>query len=72
MIAWRELGGPTTAVPAKFGYGTSLIRDLVPHELGGSVDLVFASDGVCCTIGIPARLIHDNEEESLTKPVSAQ
>jgi len=72
MIAWREVGGPTTAVPAKFGYGTSLIRDLVPHELDGSVDLVFASDGVCCTIGIPARLIHDNEEESLTKPVSAQ
>ena len=72
MIAWREVGGPTTAVPAKFGYGTSLIRDLVPHELGGSVDLVFAPHGVCCTIEIPARLTHDNEEESLTKPVSAQ
>jgi PAS domain S-box-containing protein len=67
MIAWRELGGPTTAAPAKSGYGTSLIRDLVPHELGGSVDLVFAPHGVCCTIEIPARLTHDNEEESLTE-----
>jgi PAS domain S-box-containing protein len=53
MIVWRELGGPTTAAPAQFGYGTSLIRDLIPHELGGSVDLVFASSGVRCTIEIP-------------------
>ena len=65
MIVWREFGGPTTAAPAQFGYGTSLIRDLIPHELGGSVDLVFAPDGVCCTIGIPIRLIDNNEEESL-------
>lgn len=71
-IIWRESGGPATAAPAQFGYGTSLIRDLVPHELGGSVDLVFASGGVCCTIGIPARLIDNNADEPLTKPVSVQ
>jgi hypothetical protein len=27
--------------------------DDFPHELGGRVDLVFASDGVCCNIEIP-------------------
>jgi PAS domain S-box-containing protein len=52
-IAWRELGGPPTSVPTRMGYGTSLIRDLIPHELGGTVDLAFKSDGVCCTIEIP-------------------
>ena len=36
------------------GYGTGLIRDLVPHELGGKVDLVFDSGGVICRIEIPA------------------
>jgi len=35
------------------GYGTSLIRDLIPHELGGTVDLVMGPDGVRCTIVIP-------------------
>jgi len=35
------------------GYGTSLIRDLIPHELGGTVDLVIAREGVRCTIVIP-------------------
>jgi PAS domain S-box-containing protein len=53
VIEWRECGGPAIRVPIQSGYGTSLIRDLIPHELGGTVDLVFASEGVCCQIEIP-------------------
>ncbi len=52
-ISWRELGGPPIAAPVQSGYGSNLIRDLIPHELGGTVDLVFASDGACCKIEIP-------------------
>jgi two-component sensor histidine kinase len=52
-IAWRETGGPPVAPSAQSGYGTSLIRDLIPHELGGTVDLVIAPEGVRCTIVIP-------------------
>jgi PAS domain S-box-containing protein len=54
-ITWREIGGPPTTAPAQFSYGSGLIRDLIPHELGGTVDLVFSSDGVCCKIEIPLR-----------------
>jgi PAS domain S-box-containing protein len=54
-ITWRELGSPPIAAPVQSGYGSSLIRDLIPHELGGTVDLEFASDGVCCKIEIPLR-----------------
>ena len=54
-ITWREIGGPLIAAPAQCGYGSSLIRDLIPHELGGTVDLAFLSDGVCCKIEIPLR-----------------
>jgi two-component sensor histidine kinase len=53
LFDWRELGGPPVAADASSGYGTSLIRDLIPHELGGTVDLVFAPDGVNCKIEIP-------------------
>jgi PAS domain S-box-containing protein len=49
----RETGGPLTVTPAQSGYGTSLIRELIPHELGGTVDLAFAPAGVSCTIQIP-------------------
>jgi PAS domain S-box-containing protein len=52
-FVWRELGGPRVAKEVPPGYGTHLIRDLIPHELGGTVDLDFASDGVSCKIEIP-------------------
>jgi len=39
--------------PTQSGYGTNLIRELIPHELGGKVDLVFAAEGACCRIEIP-------------------
>jgi PAS domain S-box-containing protein len=52
-LVWQERDGPTVKSEAQSGYGTSLIRNLIPHELGGKVDLVFASDGVSCRIEIP-------------------
>jgi len=52
-ITWRELGGPPIMAPMRSGYGTSLIRDLVPHELSGTVDLSFPSEGASSRIEIP-------------------
>jgi two-component sensor histidine kinase len=52
-ITWCEVGGESTVAPVRSGYGLSLIRDLIPHELGGTVDLTFPSDGACCKIEIP-------------------
>jgi two-component sensor histidine kinase len=50
VLEWRELRGPRVASKIQSGYGTDLIRDLIPHELGGKVDLVFAQEGVNCRI----------------------
>lgn len=55
IIVWREESGPPVALPSQRGYGTSLICDLIPHELGGTVDLAFPSEGVCCAIEIPLK-----------------
>jgi len=57
IFAWREFGGPPTPVEAKSGYGTRLIRELVPHELGGTVDLEFAADGLSCRIEFPLQQV---------------
>jgi len=51
-ITWRELGGEPIKAPIP-RYGLSLIRDLIPHELGGTVDLKFPPEGACCKIEIP-------------------
>jgi two-component sensor histidine kinase len=60
MIAWSETGGPSVSVPTEYGYGTSLIRELVPHELGGKVDLAFSPGGLSCTIEIPIKEVSSN------------
>jgi two-component sensor histidine kinase len=54
-LVWRELGGPPVASEQPTGYGTNLIRNLIPHELGGTVDLAFAKEGVNCRIEIPIK-----------------
>ena len=56
-IEWREIGGPPVLAPSKSGYGTSIIRELIPYELGGAADLAFASDGLRCRLDIPADCI---------------
>jgi two-component sensor histidine kinase len=54
-LEWRETGGPPIVVPGPPGYGSSVIRELIPYELGGSVDYVFAPDGVRCKVEIPGK-----------------
>ncbi len=53
LIEWHELGGPPVASNTRSSYGTDLIRNLIPYELGGTVDLVFAAEGVNCRIEVP-------------------
>jgi len=53
IFVWRELGGPPVDAAIQSGYGTRLIRDLIPHELEGTVDLIFAVEGVNCRIESP-------------------
>ena len=40
--------------PGRAGYGTSVIRELIPFALGGAVDLAFGRDCVRCRLEIPA------------------
>jgi hypothetical protein len=37
LLEWQEIGGPPIT-PNVSGYGTSVIPDLIPYELGGTVD----------------------------------
>jgi len=54
VLEWRETGGPPVRSPPAIGHGTSVIRELIPYELGGTVDYVLAPDGVRCKLEIPA------------------
>ena len=54
VLEWQEIDGPAVEAPGKLSYGTSTIRDLIPYELGGTVDLALASDGVRCRLELPS------------------
>ena len=54
VFEWQEIGGPPVVALGKPSYGTSTIRDLIPYEFGGTVDLVLAPEGVRCRLELPA------------------
>jgi two-component sensor histidine kinase len=53
VIKWRETGGPLVVSPRKSSYGMQVVRELVPYELGGTVDYVLSSEGAQCQMDIP-------------------
>jgi PAS domain S-box-containing protein len=64
VLEWRETDGPPVVAPSRSGYGTSIIRELIPFELGGKVDLVFASEGIRCRLEIPTDWTSSGVESS--------
>ena len=77
IFKWREIGGPAVVVPKNSGFGTSTIRELIPYEFGGKVDLAFAPSGVQCHLELPSDWLLDNGEHTSTaahdcKPVMPQ
>jgi PAS domain S-box-containing protein len=55
VLEWWETGGPPVAAPNATGYGMSVIRDLIPFELGGAVDYALDREGARCRLEIPAK-----------------
>ena len=57
LLDWVETGGPPCRFPTQPGYGTRAIRNLIPYELAGTVDLAFETDGVRCKIELPSKCL---------------
>jgi PAS domain S-box-containing protein len=53
-IDWQESGGPDVVPPTRAGFGTSIVRELIPYELGGTADFMHLPAGVRCKLQIPA------------------
>jgi PAS domain S-box-containing protein len=65
VFTWRETGGPLVVPPCKSNYGMQVVRELVPYELGGTVDHVLAPEGVRCQMEIPlARLSRGGSQDN--------
>ena len=62
LFEWQEIGGPHIEAPGKPSYGTSTIRDLIPYEFGGAVELLLAPEGVRCRLELPSHWLSNNFE----------
>jgi two-component sensor histidine kinase len=58
VLEWQESDGPIVGASSRTGYGTSVIRDLIPYELGGTANLAFPPEGIRCHLQVPARWLN--------------
>jgi PAS domain S-box-containing protein len=72
VLEWQETGGPPVAAATASGYGTSVIRDLIPYELGGTVDYELAREGARCRLEIPTKWLSDSTRRRPTRSGSDQ
>ena len=56
QIKWHEQGGPPVVTPREASFGTMMVEQAIPHELGGTAELEFRPDGVCVTLDLPERV----------------
>lgn len=54
ILHWQEKNGPPVAPPSRKGFGSRMIERGLAHELEGTVQLDYRSDGVVCTMNIPS------------------
>ena len=55
VIEWRESGVGAVAAPARRGFGSAIIDEMTPSQLGGKVERRFEPDGLVCFIQVPRR-----------------
>jgi two-component system CheB/CheR fusion protein len=53
LFRWRETGVPGGAKEIDGGFGSHLIRQVVPYVLGGSAQLEHTQDGLRCILELP-------------------
>ena len=69
-ISWIELGGPTLAAPKHEGFGSKLIRTTVAHDLGGTVTIDYAPEGLRAKLTVPAARISSAEPVAVRSPAA--
>jgi len=56
-LDWIEAGGPRVTEPTHHGFGSTIIKRSIPHELGGRVTLDYASSGLHAQFVLPSEYI---------------
>jgi two-component sensor histidine kinase len=63
-MRWTESDGPPVVPPTRKGFGSRLIETALAAEFGGGVALVYASNGVICSIRAPLAAIQQEKPDT--------
>ena len=63
LIAWREAGGPPVKAPTRRGFGTTIITQSIPFELGGDADIRYEIGGVEADFCVPEKYLTQGDAE---------
>jgi two-component sensor histidine kinase len=61
VFQWRESGGPSVSPPRIRSFGSRLIENALPRQIGGSGRLEFAADGVRFELIVPVEALKVSE-----------
>ncbi len=66
---WREAGGPAPAGNVSDGFGMTVLKRMVPKDLGGEAELALAPDGLAYRIHFPLdQVILADDEADVRTP----
>lgn len=68
VLDWREKNGPPVAVPARRGFGFSVMVRSVEHALDADVDLAFAESGLNWTMVAPVVAVAERSRHRFEAP----
>jgi light-regulated signal transduction histidine kinase (bacteriophytochrome)/CheY-like chemotaxis protein len=55
LIDWREEGGPAVTAPEHRGFGSTIIEQSIPYDLGGQADVQYRVTGLTAHFCVPSR-----------------
>jgi PAS domain S-box-containing protein len=68
QLRWKERSGPPVILPAHKGFGRMVMDRIAGQALGGHSKSIFAPDGVCWELDVPARAVIREKAEAETIP----
>jgi len=56
-LTWEETGGPAVTAPTRRGFGSTIIEQSIPYDLGGKAKVEYRAGGLYGEFCVPARHI---------------
>ena len=68
VIDWRERGGAAVRPPTRRGFGSTIIEQSVPYDLGGEAQIDYPADGVRAHFRIPGEHVSEVSQDAAPAP----